>query len=106
MRAALAGLPAGVEFAARGLALRRLGGFRFGAALLDHSHREELPDALNDMAARLSHRAYTLHHDGEQLQARARLLQDELERDDFISVHILRWRSSFHIRFLRSGQVF
>jgi len=45
---------------------------------LDHSHREELPDALNDMAARLSHRAYTLHHDGEQLQARARLLQDEL----------------------------
>lgn len=45
---------------------------------LDHAHREELPDTINDMAARLSHRAYTLHHDGEQLQARARLLQDEL----------------------------
>jgi zinc transporter len=45
---------------------------------LDHSHRTDLPDAINDMAARLSHRAHTLHHDGEQLQARARLLQDEL----------------------------
>ncbi|TIS59850.1 transporter [Mesorhizobium sp.] len=45
---------------------------------LDHSHRNDLPDAINDMAARLSHRAQTLHHDGEQLQARARLLQDEL----------------------------
>ncbi|TIU25635.1 MAG: magnesium transporter CorA, partial [Mesorhizobium sp.] len=45
---------------------------------LDHSHRNELPDAINDMAARLSHRAHTLHHDGEQLQARTRLLQDEL----------------------------
>ncbi len=45
---------------------------------LDHAHRDDLPDALNDMAARLSHRAQTLHHDGEQLQARARLLQDEL----------------------------
>jgi zinc transporter len=45
---------------------------------LDHSHRNDLPDAINDMAARLSHRAHTLHHDGEQLQARARLLQDEL----------------------------
>ena len=30
------------------------------------------------MAARLSNRATALHHDGEQLQARARLLQDEL----------------------------
>ena len=30
------------------------------------------------MAARLSNRAVALHHDGEQLQARARLLQDEL----------------------------
>ncbi|UVK38047.1 transporter [Mesorhizobium sp. AR10] len=45
---------------------------------LDHSHRNDLPDTINDMAARLSHRAHTLHHDGEQLQARARLLQDEL----------------------------
>ena len=45
---------------------------------LDHSHRDELPDQINDMAARLSHRAHTLYHDGEQLQARTRLLQDEL----------------------------
>jgi zinc transporter len=45
---------------------------------LDHSHRDELPDPINDMAARLSHRAHTLFHDGEQLQARTRLLQDEL----------------------------
>lgn len=45
---------------------------------LDHSHRNDLSAAVSDMAARLSHRAYTLHHDGEQLQARARLLQDEL----------------------------
>jgi len=45
---------------------------------LDHSHRDELPDPLNDMAARLSHRTQTLYHDGEQLQARTRLLQDEL----------------------------
>ncbi|TIU43333.1 MAG: magnesium transporter CorA, partial [Mesorhizobium sp.] len=43
-----------------------------------HSHRNDLPDAINDMATRLSHRAHTLHHDGEQLQARTRLLQDEL----------------------------
>lgn len=45
---------------------------------LDHSHHDELPDPINDMAARLSHRAHTLYHDGEQLQARTRLLQDEL----------------------------
>ena len=45
---------------------------------LDYSHRDDLPDPINDMATRLSHRAYTLHHDGEQLQARTRLLQDEL----------------------------
>ncbi|MET2827628.1 transporter [Mesorhizobium shangrilense] len=45
---------------------------------LDHSHRDELPDTINDMAARLSHRALTLYNDGEQLQARTRLLQDEL----------------------------
>jgi len=45
---------------------------------LDHSHRNDLPDSINDMATRLSHRAQTLHNDGEQLQARARLLQDEL----------------------------
>jgi len=45
---------------------------------LDHSHRHELPEALGDMATRLSHRTHTLHHDGEQLQGRTRLLQDEL----------------------------
>lgn len=45
---------------------------------LDHSHRNDLPDTVNDMAARLSHRAHTLYHDSEQLQARTRLLQDEL----------------------------
>ncbi|TJW66412.1 MAG: magnesium transporter CorA [Mesorhizobium sp.] len=45
---------------------------------LDHSHRNDLPDPVNDMAARLSHRAHTLYYDGEQLQARTRLLQDEL----------------------------
>ena len=45
---------------------------------LDQSHRDDLPEYVNDMAARLSHRANTLHHDGEQLQGRTRLLQDEL----------------------------
>lgn len=45
---------------------------------LDHGHRHDLPSHLGDMAARLSHRSFTLHHDGEQLQSRARLLQDEL----------------------------
>lgn len=45
---------------------------------LEHSHRDELSEPLTAMAARLSHRAHTLYHDGEQLQARTRLLQDEL----------------------------
>lgn len=45
---------------------------------LDHAHHDELPQRVADMVARLSNRAYSLHHDGEQLQARARLLQDEL----------------------------
>ncbi len=45
---------------------------------LDHAHRHDLSGPLSDMVARLSHHAYTLHHDGEQSQARARLLQDEL----------------------------
>lgn len=45
---------------------------------LDHAHRHDLPDSMVDMTARLSHRSTALHHDGEQLQARARLLQDEL----------------------------
>jgi zinc transporter len=45
---------------------------------LDHAHRHDLSDTLTDMTARLSHQAFMLHHDSEQLQARARLLQDEL----------------------------
>jgi zinc transporter len=45
---------------------------------LDFAHRHDLSEALTDMTARLSHRAHMLNHDGEQLQGRARLLQDEL----------------------------
>lgn len=45
---------------------------------LDHAHRHELSAPLTDMLARLSHRSQMLNHDGEQIQARARLLQDEL----------------------------
>lgn len=45
---------------------------------LDHAHRHELSAPVTDMVARLSHRSQTLNHDGEQVQARARLLQDEL----------------------------
>lgn len=45
---------------------------------LDHSHQADLPPAAAGMAARLSNRATGLHHDCEQIQARARLLQDEL----------------------------
>lgn len=45
---------------------------------LDHAHRDDLSDPLTDMTSRLSHRTHALYHDGEQLQARARLLQDEL----------------------------
>ena len=45
---------------------------------LEHPHHAELPKRSADMAARLSNRATALHHDGEQLQAQARLLQDEL----------------------------
>ncbi|MDQ6435139.1 CorA family divalent cation transporter [Mesorhizobium sp. LHD-90] len=45
---------------------------------LDHAHRHDLSEPLTDMTARLSHHAFIVHHDSEQLQARARLLQDEL----------------------------
>jgi zinc transporter len=45
---------------------------------LDHAHRHDLSETLIDMTARLSHHAFMVHHDSEQLQARARLLQDEL----------------------------
>lgn len=45
---------------------------------LDHAHQKDLPEGVADMLARLTHRSQSLNHDGEQLQARARLLQDEL----------------------------
>jgi zinc transporter len=45
---------------------------------LDHAHQDDLPPAAAGMAARLSNRAIGLHQDCEQIQARARLLQDEL----------------------------
>jgi zinc transporter len=45
---------------------------------LEHQHHLDLPGPVSDMAARLSNRTLALHHDGEQLQAHARLLQDEL----------------------------
>ena len=45
---------------------------------LEHQHHLDLPESIADMAARLSNRTVALHHDGEQLQAQARLLQDEL----------------------------
>jgi zinc transporter len=45
---------------------------------LEHQHHLDLPVPIADMAARLSNRAVALNHDGEQLQAQARLLQDEL----------------------------
>ena len=44
---------------------------------LEHRHHPTCR-AIADMAARLSNRATALIHDGEQLQAQARLLQDEL----------------------------
>lgn len=45
---------------------------------IEHQHHEDLPLPVTDMAARLSKRSMLLHHDGEQLQAQARLMQDEL----------------------------
>jgi zinc transporter len=45
---------------------------------VEQVHTDELPDAVSAMVARLSHRAVSLLHDSEQVQARARLLQDEL----------------------------
>jgi zinc transporter len=45
---------------------------------LEHQHHPDLPTQLHEMAERLSNRTVTLNHDGEQLQAQARLLQDEL----------------------------
>lgn len=45
---------------------------------LERQHHLGLPEPVADMAARLSNKAAALNHDGEQLQAQARLLQDEL----------------------------
>jgi len=45
---------------------------------LDQAHRHDLAPSLADMAARLSHQSFVVNHDSEQLQGRARLLQDEL----------------------------
>ena len=45
---------------------------------IDHADRRELPEELDDLIEALSRRAETLHAEGDQLQQRARLLQDEL----------------------------
>jgi zinc transporter len=45
---------------------------------IDHADRRALPEDLDDMIEALSRRAATLHAEGDQLQQRARLLQDEL----------------------------
>ncbi|QND52504.1 magnesium transporter CorA [Phyllobacterium sp. 628] len=45
---------------------------------IDHADRRALPEDLDDLIEGLSIRSATLHAEGEQLQQRARLLQDEL----------------------------
>ncbi|WP_170117038.1 CorA family divalent cation transporter [Phyllobacterium sophorae] len=45
---------------------------------IDHADRRALPEDLDDLIEALSRRAATLHAEGDQLQQRARLLQDEL----------------------------
>ncbi|MDQ0998659.1 zinc transporter [Phyllobacterium ifriqiyense] len=45
---------------------------------IDHADRRAFPENLDDLIEGLSRRAETLHAEGEQLQQRARLLQDEL----------------------------
>lgn len=45
---------------------------------IDHADRRAFPESLDDLIEGLSRRAETLHAEGEQLQQRARLLQDEL----------------------------
>lgn len=45
---------------------------------VEHRHHDDLPTPIADMAVRLSKRTLLIHHDGEQLQAQARLMQDEL----------------------------
>lgn len=45
---------------------------------IEHVRHDDMPDAIADMVARLSHRSVALLQDSEQVQSRARLLQDEL----------------------------
>ncbi|MCX8280515.1 magnesium transporter CorA [Phyllobacterium sp. 0TCS1.6C] len=45
---------------------------------IDHADRRSFPEDIDDLIEDLSRRAVTLHGEGEQLQRRARLLQDEL----------------------------
>ena len=45
---------------------------------IDHADRRALPEDLDDLIEALSRRAETLYAEGDQLQQRARLLQDEL----------------------------
>jgi zinc transporter len=45
---------------------------------IDHADRRALPEDLDDLVESLSRRAATLYAEGDQLQQRARLLQDEL----------------------------
>ncbi|WP_420959979.1 CorA family divalent cation transporter [Brucella sp. IR073] len=45
---------------------------------LEQAHRKEFPEALADIVENLSQRAGALHQESEQLQLRARLLQEEL----------------------------
>ncbi|KXF78067.1 hypothetical protein ATN84_24210 [Paramesorhizobium deserti] len=45
---------------------------------LEYAHRKEFPEELADIVENLSQRAAALHQEGEQLQVRARLLQEEL----------------------------
>lgn len=45
---------------------------------VEHIFQDDLPPHLSDMVARLASRAIALLHDSEQLQSRARLMQDEI----------------------------
>jgi zinc transporter len=44
---------------------------------LENTHGGDLPEHIADLVTRLSHRSTALLHDSEQVQSRARLLQDE-----------------------------
>ncbi|MBS3650645.1 magnesium transporter CorA [Pseudaminobacter sp. 19-2017] len=57
---------------------RRIAGLTNLFRHLDLAHRDDLSPALAEMTDRLSHQTMMLNHDSEQLQARARLLQEEV----------------------------